>query len=464
MIDRYKGAILLAAAADALGWITEFESDTKFLVSKYGAERITEFLDWEKKTGGKFLGYTDYIAKGSYSDDTQLMLCVCRSINPDGSVDNEYFSKVELKDWLLYVRGGGKTIKTAARNLEKRAPKWNSNFFKTSEDAQAYCNAGANGAAMRMLPIVLANLTDQDRMIKEVFKNSIITHGHPRAIVGALLYSLSVAYFLKADVLPDYPNEIITSIAKELKSAATVIDRIEDMGLSGWLDKWNSSMSGGFCQVFQQTVEETLELLRYAYKSIAADDKDREVYKNLGAMDKETRGAGHVSAVAALYMATKYIYETPLQAVYECANMLGSDTDTIGLMCGSMIGSYIGFKQIPKHLRRVQDSQYLLDCAEALFSTNKSINKSSYAGGCVNIHHMSTKPMDITTWSVDDEIYLPSLGVGIVSSVSEQDTITAGKSVLILEADFEIGQSCKFSKVIAKEKATKFVKHPEVSR
>ena len=91
-LDRYKGAILLAAAADALGWITEFESNKKFLVSKYGTNRITEFLDWEKKTGGKFLGYTDYIAKGSYSDDNQLMLCVCRSITPDGLVDNEYFS------------------------------------------------------------------------------------------------------------------------------------------------------------------------------------------------------------------------------------------------------------------------------------------------------------------------------------------------------------------------------------
>jgi ADP-ribosylglycohydrolase len=29
MLDRFKGAILLAAAADALGWITEFESDKK---------------------------------------------------------------------------------------------------------------------------------------------------------------------------------------------------------------------------------------------------------------------------------------------------------------------------------------------------------------------------------------------------------------------------------------------------
>ncbi|MGB3939024.1 MAG: hypothetical protein WBK79_04385, partial [Candidatus Cloacimonas acidaminovorans] len=67
--------------------------------------------------------------------------------------------------------------------------------------------------------------------------------------------------------------------------------------------------------------------------------------------------------------------------------------------------------------------------------------------------HSSKRPIDLTTLSVDDEIRLPSLGVGVVSSVSEQNTITTGKSVLIVEAEFEIGQSCKFSKVISKDKA-----------
>jgi len=453
MLDRFKGAILLAAAADALGWITEFESDKKFLVSKYGTDRITDFLDWKKKTGGKFLGYIDYIAKGSYSDDTQLMLCVCRSITPDGSVDNEYFSKIELNDWLYYVRGGGKTIKTAAKNLNKTKPSWDSNFYKTTEDALAYFNAGANGAAMRILPIVLANLANQEIMVIEVFKNSIVTHGNPRAIVGSILYSLAVSYFLKVDVLPDYPNEIITIIAKGLKSAASLINYLEDKGLSAWLDRWNSTMSVGFSQVFQQTVEETLELLRYAYKSIAANTNNTEVFKKLGALDKYTRGAGHISAVAALFMATKYVYEAPIQAVYECVNMLGSDTDTIGLMCGSMIGSYIGFEQIPNNLRRVQDNQYLLDCAEALLYQKTAKINSPNSAGCLYPAHSSKRPIDLTTLSVDDEIRLPSLGVGVVSSVSEQNTITTGKSVLIVEAEFEIGQSCKFSKVISKDKA-----------
>jgi RNA polymerase-interacting CarD/CdnL/TRCF family regulator len=69
------------------------------------------------------------------------------------------------------------------------------------------------------------------------------------------------------------------------------------------------------------------------------------------------------------------------------------------------------------------------------------------------IAHSSKRPIDLTTLSVGDEIRLPSLGVGKVLSVSEQDTRTTGKSVIILEVDFAIKQSCKLSKVISKGKA-----------
>ena len=35
MEARFKGAIMLAAIGDALGWITEFEKSTDSLVKKY---------------------------------------------------------------------------------------------------------------------------------------------------------------------------------------------------------------------------------------------------------------------------------------------------------------------------------------------------------------------------------------------------------------------------------------------
>src|SRR5687768_14817386 len=102
--SKYKGSIKLSAIGDALGWITEFERDGISLEKKYGVELIDRFYDWRKNVGGRFVGFTDNIASGSYSDDTQLMLAVARSIKSNGDVDNDYFSKVELHNWLEYAR------------------------------------------------------------------------------------------------------------------------------------------------------------------------------------------------------------------------------------------------------------------------------------------------------------------------------------------------------------------------
>ena len=38
------------------------------------------FILGKKKVGGRFYGYVDIIEAGSYSDDTQLLLSVARSI------------------------------------------------------------------------------------------------------------------------------------------------------------------------------------------------------------------------------------------------------------------------------------------------------------------------------------------------------------------------------------------------
>lgn len=189
-ISKYKGSIKLSAIGDALGWITEFERNTTSLREKYGVERIEKFYTWKRYVGGRFYGYLDNIKEGSYSDDTQLLLSVARSIEKKGNVNQDYFAKIELANWLEYARGGGRTVKTAAEKIQRKSVKWFSNFykFKVNGESYDYRQSGANGAAMRVLPIALANLGDTDKIKEEIFCNSIVTHGHPRAILGAMLY------------------------------------------------------------------------------------------------------------------------------------------------------------------------------------------------------------------------------------------------------------------------------------
>ncbi len=196
---KYKGSLKLAAIGDALGWITEFEKSRESLQEKYGIDYINSFYDWKKNVGGRFYGYVDYIKAGSYSDDTQLLLSVARSIKSDGFVNQEYFAKKELPEWLLYSRGAGRTIKNAAKKIERKSAKWNNNFFtfRVGKINVDYRQSGANGAAMRILPIALANFGEIDKIKEEIFGNSIITHGHPRAILGAMLYGYAIDTILK---------------------------------------------------------------------------------------------------------------------------------------------------------------------------------------------------------------------------------------------------------------------------
>src|SRR5437773_559230 len=129
LYPRVAGGLIGGAAADALGWITEFVRGPGHLRKLYGTDRVDEYRSWEKITGGRFNAYTDYISKGEYSDDTQLGLAVARSLLPGGSIDIEHFSKRELPLWLDYARGAGGTVTRGARAIGRKTAAWNRNFF-----------------------------------------------------------------------------------------------------------------------------------------------------------------------------------------------------------------------------------------------------------------------------------------------------------------------------------------------
>src|SRR5260370_2551155 len=194
-LDRFLGAILYSTVGDALGWITEFlrpknQDSLSFEVP------VHDFVAWKKTVGGKWWGYEQKVEPGSYSDDTQLALAIARCISENGKFIPEKFAYEELPLWLQYERGGGKSLKTAARKMIGKHANWQHNFYKQGE--LDYKTAGANGAAMRNLPIALVNVNDESRLIKDSFLNAIITHGHPRAILGAILFALAVKYALTA--------------------------------------------------------------------------------------------------------------------------------------------------------------------------------------------------------------------------------------------------------------------------
>lgn len=443
---KYKGALKLSAIGDALGWMTEFESSKDILQSKFGQNSIDKFHSWEKTVGGRFNGYIDYLKKGSYSDDTQLLLSVARSIKPNGKVDHDYFSKAELPSWLLYSRGAGRTIKNAAQKIERKSAKWNHNFFtfKAGNNTIDYRHSGANGAAMRILPIALANFRDIETIKEEVFANSIVTHGHSRAILGAMLYAYAVDLIIPVNSTDFNPESYIVQIGQDFqkKFSLPFLNRAE---YANWVIEWNKKSKIPFLEQYNQTLNETQEQLRLIYKGLASDYAPEKILKELGCVAKETKGSGIATVLAGIYLTCKF-YNKPIDGIVYAVNYLGSDTDSIAAFTGGLLGALHGQSVIPEKWKAVQDFEYLDLTAKRLLAisednyfseTDKEINK--------NIRDFKLEKDD---YKLEDKVNYHPLGTGKIVKIDRQQPLTKGKYNLIVDVEFEIGQTCRFCKLI----------------
>lgn len=454
---KYKGAIKLAAIGDALGWITEFEKSSDSLKLKYGTDYVSNFYKWKKEVGGRFNGYIDNLTKGSYSDDTQLLLSVARSIKVDGTIDREYFSKIELPNWLLYARGAGRTIKNAARKIERKSAKWNSNFFnyKVGNTTIDYRESGANGAAMRILPIALANFGEIDKIKEEIFANSIVTHGHPRAIIGAMLYGYAVDTILKFRPEHFTYEAFLTELGKDIHLKLS-IPFIQKSNFSSWEKEWNSKAKIPFKEQYQTILDETQQYLRDVYKSLTNKIEDEKALRTLGCYKSDTKGSGTSTVIASIFLCCKY-HKEPIKGIEQAVNSIGTDTDSIAAFAGGLIGSLHGTSIIPDRFKSIQDSDYLENIAIRLLEISESRATEVKTKNFPEFKSINTIEKD--NFELDETIFFTPLGKGKVVHIDRQDTLTKGKYNLIIDVEFDLGQSCRFAQIL--NKTEKKISKPE---
>ncbi len=447
--SKYKASIKLSAIGDALGWITEFEKNADSLLKKYNTNIIKDFVLWEKNVGGRFVGFKDKILPGSYSDDTQLMLAVSRCIKSDGTVDNERFGKVELPNWLLYARGGGRTVKKSAEKIKRKSIKWFENYFtyRNKDVLIDYRDCGANGAAMRVLPIALANFGNFEIIKKEVFFNSIITHGHPRAIIGALLYCYAINLILQNSKENFSSTKFISIIGKNIKSHFT-LNFLNNEIFNQWSIKWNYNRDTTFLKVYNNVLEEIIGLLRIIYKGLNYKDNDFDILRKLGCYSTESKGSGTGTVCAGIFFAAKY-FDQPQIALVNAVNSLGSDTDSIAAFTGGLLGALHGQGIIPEKWKNVQDFEYFdyLGGNLLAISENNFVNIHNPLINNNNIKEIS----DNNDWNykVGDEIFFNPIGKGVVKTFEKRKTLTKKKFIIILSISFDIGQTCIFHKLVS---------------
>jgi ADP-ribosyl-[dinitrogen reductase] hydrolase len=156
IVDRARAALLGVAVGDALGATAEFMTPAQ-IRDRYGVLREIVGGGWLK------------LSPGQVTDDTELTLCVARGI-------------VRTKRWNLWpiadrfarwLSGGPADVgATCRRGIEEY-------MEKGRLEAPPDERAAGNGAAMRVAPVALYTLGNEELLSRLAVEQAHITHHHP---------------------------------------------------------------------------------------------------------------------------------------------------------------------------------------------------------------------------------------------------------------------------------------------
>ncbi len=173
--DRAKAVMLGMAVGDALGATVEFMTPGE-IRTQYGVLRDIK--------GGGWLS----LAPGQVTDDTQMALCIARSID---AVD---WSLRDIADrWAAWLRSRPIDVGNTCRRGIRRYIHDGSLSGPPNEG-----DAG-NGAAMRMAPVAIASLADGELLERRATEQAHVTHHHELSdavciLVGRLIQLACVGH------------------------------------------------------------------------------------------------------------------------------------------------------------------------------------------------------------------------------------------------------------------------------
>ncbi|HIH2750498.1 ADP-ribosylglycohydrolase family protein [Burkholderia aenigmatica] len=372
-IEAIQCSALWAAYGDALGFMTEL-ADRSMVRKRTGVDTVLNLRPWKRRIGGRF-GIEAPLPVGAYSDDTQLRLATARAIQGDGHFDVEAFSKVELPVWLSYALGAGRATTMAASNLARRDTQWFANFYE--EKGVSYVSSGGNGAAMRIQPHVWASRSPSvpSSYLTEVIQNAICTHGHPRAVAGAVFHAACLGRAMTR-LSPLSMGDLIEAV-ESVSDIPLAIQR-DNYLRDFWLPRWEEEANKSVDDAYRDVTHELGRLLDRVndWMSRAPLAPYAELVELLGLDENSTRGSGTATAVAASAMSILLKDRKPDEILFEIVNTLGTDTDSIGTMAGALIGAVI--QAPPPELP--QDADWIVRDAQRLFeiSRRKSVGSFGY--------------------------------------------------------------------------------------
>lgn len=301
--DRYRGTLIWGASGDALGRPGEGRTASQ-IRERYG--RLENFRRWRGWRRGPI---------GTVTDDTQMSMCVAKSIIDTGRVDPDDLTE-QFVDWLPSGRGVGRATTAAVIRLSYGLP-WHA----------AGANSAGNGAAMRAAPIGLRFPRDPNELLIGAVTSAVVTHRNAMAATSAAMVAAGVAYCAQTDADRLNPDSFVSHIvaagncindqgAPERKPGSTRPIRLTDR----------------VCDVLSRLDQPHYEAFDY--------------FRN-GAFVLE-------SLPAAIWCFLRY-RDDPEEALIIAASQ-GRDADTVASMAGNFIGAYRGASALP--YRWIRELEY----------------------------------------------------------------------------------------------------------
>lgn len=422
---RTRSSMLWAAYGDALGFISEL-TDEKGLKRRTRGAPLDRLMAWKRRVGGRG-GVNVELPAGCWSDDTQLRMAVSRSIGNHG-FDVETFARIELPVWPSYALGGGRASKAAAKNLATHNTPWYANTFS------GWHNAGGNGAAMRIQPHVWASPDLEDGYLLDVITDSICTHSHPRAIVGACFHASTLAHCLRSGTPPTLDE--CAEIAVGLGDVHSLMESHQSLSTM-WIGLWERAAEKSFRSQWQTTIHELCDAIHQAAAATNGTEHFADAYlaacNQLELQAEHQKGSGILTPVVAAALAATA--PNPHEGMVVAANKLGTDTDTIATMAGALLGACNITSQPPED---PLDSAYLLADADRLTAISQGQQTDNY------------QYPDILTWSapqaqadalVADNGQLAVEGLGPVKELDVEESWSSRKDFAWQWVQTDFGQT-----------------------
>lgn len=184
MNERARGALLGLAVGDALGTTYEFEAIEQRPYPELATGPATDVVG-----GGPF-----GLAPGAITDDTQMAVCLARSLAEHGQLDVDdvglrYLAwSQEAFDIGNQTRDAIGRIRTGTAAAVAGLATWQ----------QSGRRAAGNGSLMRTAPIAVALHADPDAVIEAALSESMITHADPRCALACAAFDAAIAAAIRS--------------------------------------------------------------------------------------------------------------------------------------------------------------------------------------------------------------------------------------------------------------------------